>query len=79
MVPLPLAGGLFKTTEGSTMPAIFDFLYREYCRARLAEMRKQLSLVQTNGPEIQETVGNVSGSDGATLLATPASEARVLS
>jgi hypothetical protein len=24
------------------MPAIFDFLYREYCRARLAEMRKQL-------------------------------------
>ncbi|WJR75571.1 hypothetical protein [Bradyrhizobium sp. NP1] len=61
------------------MPAIFDFLYREYCRARLAEMRKQLSLIQTNGPEIQETVGNVSGSDGATLLATPASEARVLS
>ena len=24
------------------MPTIFDFLYREYCRARLAEMRKQL-------------------------------------
>jgi hypothetical protein len=24
------------------MPAIFDLLYREYCRARLAEMRKQL-------------------------------------
>ncbi len=26
------------------MPAIFDLLYREYCRARLAEMRKQLWL-----------------------------------
>ncbi|MEZ2142530.1 hypothetical protein AAE026_09500 [Bradyrhizobium sp. DN5] len=24
------------------MPTIFDMLYREYCRARLAEMRKQL-------------------------------------
>jgi hypothetical protein len=24
------------------MPTIFDLLYREYCRARLAEMRKQL-------------------------------------
>ena len=24
------------------MPALFDLLYREYCRARLAEMRKQL-------------------------------------
>jgi hypothetical protein len=22
------------------MPALFDLLYREYCRARLAEMRK---------------------------------------
>jgi hypothetical protein len=27
---------------GSIMPFIFDLLYREYCRARLAEMRKQL-------------------------------------
>ena len=24
------------------MPALFEILYREYCRARLAEMRKQL-------------------------------------
>jgi hypothetical protein len=24
------------------MPALFDLLYREYCRARLAEMRRQL-------------------------------------
>jgi hypothetical protein len=27
------------------MPAILDFLYQEYCRARLAEMRKQLFLL----------------------------------
>ena len=26
------------------MPALFDFLYQEYCRSRLAEMRKQLLL-----------------------------------
>ena len=26
------------------MPSIFDFLYREYCRARLSEMRRQLLL-----------------------------------
>ena len=32
---------LFKR-RGSIMPAIFDLLYREYCRARLAETRKQL-------------------------------------
>ena len=27
---------------GMIMPAILELLYREYCRARLAEMRKQL-------------------------------------
>jgi hypothetical protein len=26
------------------MPTIFDLLYREYCRARLTEMRKQLQI-----------------------------------
>ena len=26
------------------MPTIFDLLYREYCRARLVDMRKQLWL-----------------------------------
>ena len=26
------------------MPTIFDALYREFCRARLAEMRKELLL-----------------------------------
>ena len=35
------------------MSAIFDLLYREYCRARLAEMRKQL-LVPVAGDEIPE-------------------------
>jgi hypothetical protein len=33
------------------MPTIFDMLYREYCRARLAEMRKQL-LMPVAGDEI---------------------------
>jgi hypothetical protein len=31
-------------TWNSIMPIIFDVLYREFCRARLAEMRKQLLL-----------------------------------
>ena len=35
------------------MPAIFDLLYREYCRARLAEMRKQL-LIAGDSPEALE-------------------------
>ncbi|WP_247399088.1 hypothetical protein [Bradyrhizobium sp. 76] len=29
---------------GAMMPAIFDLIYREYCRACLAKMRKQLLL-----------------------------------
>jgi hypothetical protein len=35
------------------MPALFDLLYREYCRARLAEMRKQL-LISPNRHEVPE-------------------------
>lgn len=35
------------------MPVILDFLYREYCRARLAEMRKQL-LIRTQNHESSE-------------------------
>ena len=31
-------------TRSSIVPNIFDVLYREFCRARLAEMRKQLQL-----------------------------------
>lgn len=46
------------------MPALFDFLYREYCRARLVEMRRQLLLSRTNSPESTEADGNIS-SDGA--------------
>jgi hypothetical protein len=33
------------------MPTIFDLLYREYCRARLAEMRKQLLIARAT-PQI---------------------------
>jgi hypothetical protein len=33
------------------MSSIFDLLYREYCRARLAEMRKQL-LIPVAGDEM---------------------------
>jgi hypothetical protein len=46
------------------MPAIFDLLYREYCRARLAEMRKQL-LISTESqavPEANRVVGYPGGS-----------------
>ena len=35
------------------MSTIFDLLYREYCRARLAEMRKQL-LIPVAGDEVLE-------------------------
>jgi hypothetical protein len=41
------------------MPAIFDLLFHEYCRSRLAEMRKQL-LIQpkTDGlPEYDASHG----------------------
>ncbi len=40
------------------MPTIFDFLYREYCRARLTEMRKQLLLVP--GPAASQANYDVS-------------------
>jgi hypothetical protein len=39
------------------MPVIFDLLYREYCRARLAEMRKQL-LISPKGHEVPETISD---------------------
>lgn len=35
------------------MSTIFDLLYREYCRARLAEMRKQL-LIPVASDQIRE-------------------------
>ena len=51
--------------RGSIMPAIFDFLYREYCRARLAEMRKQL-LVSVESHEVSANcdVSHLGGSAG---------------
>jgi hypothetical protein len=42
---------------GWIMPAIFDLLYREYCRARLTEMRKQLLI----SPERHEVPGATCG------------------
>ena len=46
------------------MPAILDLLYREYCRARLAEMRQQL-LISTESqavPEANRDLGYLGGS-----------------
>jgi hypothetical protein len=45
------------------MSAIFDLLYREYCRARLAEMRKQL-LVSAASDEIPEATWDASDPAG---------------
>jgi len=38
---------------GVIMPTILDLLYREYCRARLVEMRKQL-LISAERSEVRE-------------------------
>ena len=48
------------------MPTVFDFLYREYCRARLAEMRKQL-LISPKRHEVTEAF-----CDAKTVDAKPA-------
>lgn len=45
------------------MPIIFDLLYREYCRARLAEMRKQL-LIPVASDETQGTNWDAGGPAG---------------
>jgi len=49
------------------MPALFDFLYQEYCRSRLAEMRKQL-LLMAQLPEISDSsgAGEYADKDGLT-------------
>jgi len=47
------------------MPTIFDFLYREYCRARLAEMRKQLLLVSAERHMVPEANCDVSDPGGS--------------
>ena len=46
------------------MPAIFDLLYREYCRARIAEMRKQL-LISPEGHEAPEAIFDAKVAVGA--------------
>jgi hypothetical protein len=46
------------------MPAIFDLRYREYCRARLAEMRKQL-LISPDRYEVPETPCDAKNAVGA--------------
>ena len=48
------------------MPAIFDLLYREYCRARLAEMRKQL-LISPKRHEVPEAFCDAKDGVGANL------------
>jgi hypothetical protein len=50
-------------SEGSIMSAWLDLLYREYCRARLAEMRKQLLLSVAND-EIPAANWDATGSTG---------------
>ena len=64
------------------MPAIFDLLYREYCRARLAEMRRQL-LISPQKHEVpaafcdaKDTVDASPASevDGETALIAPADQ-----
>ena len=51
------------------MPAIFDLLYREYCRARLAEMRRQL-LISPERHEVPEAIWDANDA----VDASPASE-----
>lgn len=52
------------STMGVTMPAIFELLYKEFCRARLAEMRKQL-LLTGKRPELFREDDGFSDPDGA--------------
>jgi hypothetical protein len=46
------------------MPIIFDVIYREFCRARLAEMRKQL-LLWPGAPVVPERNCEAGHPDGA--------------
>jgi hypothetical protein len=49
--------------RGLIMPAIFDLLYREYCRARLTEMGKQL-LIRAESQEVPEANCDARHPDG---------------
>ena len=46
------------------MPAMLDLLYREYCRARLTEMRKQL-LISPEGREVPKAICDACDAVGA--------------
>jgi hypothetical protein len=46
------------------VPVIFDLLYREYCRARLAEMRQQLLIPRTESQEAPEANCDARRPDG---------------
>jgi hypothetical protein len=48
------------------MPALFDHLYGEFCRARLAEMRKQL-LISPKKREVPEAICDESDGLGTEL------------
>jgi len=66
-MPIDVVGGTEPMIKrrGSIMPMIFDLLYREYCRARLAEMRKQLLLVSAESHEVPEANCDASRPDCA--------------
>jgi hypothetical protein len=53
------------------MPVLFDLLYREYCRARLAEMRKQLLLWPGPGGLIDADCDCGQPEDAADLASGP--------
>ncbi|WP_271509174.1 hypothetical protein [Bradyrhizobium sp. CCBAU 11357] len=48
------------------MPAIFELLYREYCRARLAEMRKQLLIAAERSEALEALCHPAAQSDDET-------------
>jgi hypothetical protein len=61
---IPIQASRMIKQRSSVMPTIFDLLYREYCRARLAEMRQQL-LIQPESHEVLESNCDDSGPDCA--------------
>jgi hypothetical protein len=58
------------------MPAILDLLYREYCRARLTEMRKQL-LIWPDRHEVPEAICDACDAVGANPVSHVSSDGTV--
>lgn len=58
------------------MPIIFDMLYREYCRARLAEIRKQLLLWlgTPKNPEASRDIGRLDSASDRGVRSGPSDE-----